>query len=77
VDLLIHKAILGTEQHLLTDPVNATIQWCSKMPETAWVVGDAQHPNSIEILLDSKNIFIGDVKSDLTKIIINEINKIK
>lgn len=32
--------------------------------------------NSIEILLDSKNIFIGDKNSDLTEIIINEINKL-
>lgn len=32
--------------------------------------------NSIEILLDRKNIYIGDVNSDLTEIIINEINKI-
>ena len=31
--------------------------------------------NSIEILLDSKNVFIGDINSDLTQIIINEINK--
>tara|TARA_Y100000741_G_C18093709_1_gene493853 strand:+ start:127 stop:639 length:513 start_codon:yes stop_codon:yes gene_type:complete len=30
--------------------------------------------NSIEILFDSKNIYIGDKRSDLTEIIINEIN---
>ena len=41
------------------------------------IIQNHMKQNSIEILLDSKNIFIGDVKSDLTKIIINEINKIK
>ena len=40
------------------------------------VIQNHMKQNSIEILLDSKNIFIGDVNSDLTKIIINEINKI-
>ena len=30
--------------------------------------------NSIELLFDSKNVYIGDKKSDLTEIIINEIN---
>ena len=30
--------------------------------------------NSIEILLDSKNVYIGDKNSDLTQLIINEIN---
>ena len=34
--------------------------------------------NSIEILLNTKNVFIGSKKSDLTDILINEINiKIK
>ena len=40
------------------------------------IIQNHMKQNSIEILLDSKNIFIGDVNSDLTKIIINEINKI-
>ena len=31
--------------------------------------------NSIEILLERKNVFIGSIKSDLTKILIDEINK--
>ena len=34
--------------------------------------------NSIEILINRKNIFIGSVKSDLTEVLIKEINsKIK
>ena len=32
--------------------------------------------NSITILLDTKNIFIGDAKSDITDIILKEINKL-
>ena len=30
--------------------------------------------NSIEILMNSKNIFIGNIKADLTQLLINEIN---
>ncbi len=40
------------------------------------IIQEYMKKNSIEILLDSKNIYIGDVNSDLTEIIINEINKI-
>lgn len=40
------------------------------------IVQDYMKENSIEILFDRKNIYIGDVNSDLTKIIINELNKI-
>lgn len=52
MDLLIHKLVLGTDQHLLTNPASATIQWCNKIPVDVWVVGNTYHPNSIEILLD-------------------------
>ena len=31
--------------------------------------------NSINILLDRKNVFIGKNNSDITNVIINEINK--
>ena len=41
------------------------------------IIQNYMRENSIEILLDSKNVFIGDINSDLTQIIINEINKIK
>ena len=40
------------------------------------IIQNHMKENSIEILLDSKNVFIGDVNSDLTQIIINKINKI-
>ena len=39
------------------------------------IIQNYMRENSIEILLDSKNVFIGDINSDLTQIIINEINK--
>ena len=39
------------------------------------IIQNYMDKNSIEILLDRKNIFIGSVNSDLTKILINEINK--
>ncbi len=38
------------------------------------VVQNYMKKNSIEILLDSKNVYIGDKNSDLTEIIIKEIN---
>ena len=41
------------------------------------IIQNYMREKSIEILLDSKNVFIGDINSDLTQIIINEINKIK
>ncbi len=40
------------------------------------IIQNYMKENSIEILLDSKNVFIGDVNSDLTQIIINRVNKI-
>ena len=40
------------------------------------IIQNHMKENSIEILLDSKNVFIGDVNSDLTEIIINKINEI-
>ena len=40
------------------------------------IVQNYMKKNSIEILLDSKNVYIGDKNSDLTEIIINEINTI-
>ena len=39
------------------------------------IIQDYMDKNSIEILLDRKNVFIGSINSDLTKILINEINK--
>lgn len=38
------------------------------------IIQNYMNKNSIEILLDRKNLFIGSISSDLTKIIINEIN---
>jgi len=51
VDLLIHKSVLGTAQHLMTNPEDATIQWRTDIPAYAWVVGEDSHPNSIEALI--------------------------
>ena len=39
------------------------------------IIQNYMDKNSIEILLDRKNIFIGSINSDLTEILINEINK--
>lgn len=39
------------------------------------IIQNYMDKNSIEILLDRKNIFIGSINSDLTKILINEVNK--
>ena len=39
------------------------------------IIKDYMNKNSIEILLDRKNVFIGSSNSDLTKILIDEINK--
>ena len=39
------------------------------------IIQNYMDKNSIEILLDRKNVFIGSINSDLTKILINEINK--
>jgi Skp family chaperone for outer membrane proteins len=38
------------------------------------VIQNYMNKNSIEILLDRKNLFIGSINSDLTKVMINEIN---
>tara|TARA_X000000950_G_scaffold230274_1_gene278405 strand:+ start:4755 stop:5270 length:516 start_codon:yes stop_codon:yes gene_type:complete len=38
------------------------------------IIQNYMNENSIEILINSKNIFIGSVKSDLTQVLINEIN---
>lgn len=38
------------------------------------IIQNYMNKNSIEILLDRKNLFIGSISSDLTKIMINEIN---
>ncbi len=40
------------------------------------IVQDYMKENSIEILFDRKNIYIGDVNSDLTKIIIKKLNNL-
>ncbi len=40
------------------------------------IVQDYMKENSIEILFDRKNIYIGDVNSDLTKIIIKRLNNL-
>tara|TARA_B100001057_G_C22812190_1_gene935895 strand:- start:393 stop:896 length:504 start_codon:yes stop_codon:yes gene_type:complete len=39
-------------------------------------INEYMRENSITILLDTKNIFIGDAKSDITDIILKEINKL-
>ena len=39
------------------------------------IIQNYMNKNSIEVLLDRKNIFIGSINSDLTKILIDEINK--
>ena len=49
------------ELDLIMDKINPIVQKYMK-------------DNSIELLFDSKNVYIGDKKSDLTEIIINEIN---
>ena len=42
------------------------------------IIQNYMNENSIEILINSKNIFIGSIKSDLTQVLIKEINsKIK
>ena len=38
------------------------------------VIQNYMNENSIEILINSKNIFIGNIKSDLTQVLISEIN---
>lgn len=38
-------------------------------------INEYMRENSISILLDTKNIFIGDAKSDITDIILKKINK--
>ena len=38
------------------------------------IIQNYMNENSIEILINSKNIFIGSIKSDLTQALINEIN---
>ena len=40
------------------------------------IIQDYMKENSIEILFDRKNIYIGDVNSDLTKIIIKKLNNL-
>ena len=42
------------------------------------IIQNYMNENSIEILINSKNVFIGSIKSDLTQVLIKEINsKIK
>ena len=38
------------------------------------IIQNYMRENSIEILMNSKNIFIGNIKADLTQLLINEIN---
>tara|TARA_B100001027_G_scaffold213458_1_gene184199 strand:- start:952 stop:1467 length:516 start_codon:yes stop_codon:yes gene_type:complete len=38
------------------------------------IIQNYMNENSIEILINSKNIFIGSIKSDLTQVLIDEIN---
>ena len=38
------------------------------------IIQNYMNENSIEILINRKNIFIGSIKSDLTQVLINEIN---
>jgi len=51
VQLLIQNTVLGTDQHLLTDSVKASVHWCTKVPSNVWVLGDKNHVNSVETLL--------------------------
>ena len=39
------------------------------------IINDYMEENSVSILLDSKNIFMGSKKSNLTEDILSEINK--
>ena len=39
------------------------------------IIQEYMNQNSIDILLDRKNVYIGNVGSDITKNIIDEINK--
>ena len=39
------------------------------------IINDYMEENSVSILLDSKNIFMGSIKSNLTEDILNKINK--
>ena len=38
------------------------------------IIQNYMNENSVQIILNSKNIFMGNKKSDLTQILINEIN---
>ena len=51
MELLIHKKVLGTGLHLLTNPATATVQWVVDIPENVWVVGQDEHPGSVENLM--------------------------
>ena len=39
------------------------------------IIQNYMDQNSIDILLDKKKIYIGNIGSDITKIVIDEINK--
>ena len=52
MELLIHKNVLGTELHLLTDPEKGSIEWRRDTVDDVWVVGDPNHVGSVEALLD-------------------------
>ena len=39
------------------------------------IIQNYMNENSVQIILNTKNIFMGNKKSDLTQILINEINK--
>jgi Skp family chaperone for outer membrane proteins len=40
------------------------------------IIENYMNTNSIKILLDRKNVFIGSVDSDLTNVLVKEINKV-
>ena len=39
-------------QHLMTDPDTRSVQWCNEVPSDVWVLGDKNHPMSIQSLLE-------------------------
>ena len=57
----------------LSDTKNKELQLVFKTINP--IIQNYMNENSIQILLNSKNVFIGNKKSDLTQDLINEINK--
>ena len=57
----------------LSDTKNKELQLVFKTINP--IIQNYMNENSIQIILNSKNVFIGNKKSDLTQDLINEINK--